>query len=216
MRISNLIQKITTEEPTLHTVNEQPVFLWNVDDLEDEPIIDSVKLEKSGILSKITPQGTDDAEVLAQAPKPDITIAGVKKKAGIVVDITTNVLYRYDSNGNPKKAYQIASGVNGCTERGVRIVTHKEKYPYRTAPKASKRRRNPRDYGPFIICVNKIDTTTGEQSPTGEFIHGCRSYHATFETNPKRYVSHGCMRMDNNVITQLSAEVSAGEIVIIK
>ena len=165
----------------------------------------------------ITPQGTTDKSVLKNAPKPDIIIAGEKKKAGIIVDISTNILYRYDKDGNPTNAYLIASGKKSTpTNKGVRIVTHKEKFPYRGAPRKSKRRRAPKDYGPFIICLNKIDTSTGEQSPTGEFIHGCRSYEKTFESNPERYVSHGCMRMDNDVITALAKEVQNGEIVIIK
>jgi len=68
----------------------------------------------------------------------------------------------------------------------------------------------------MIICLNKIDPKTGEQSSTGEFIHGCRSYEKTFESTPDRYVSHGCMRMDNEVIKALAPTVEKGEIVIIK
>lgn len=165
----------------------------------------------------VTPHGIKDSTALLNAPKPDITIAGEKKKAGIVVDISKNVLYRYDKEGNPVNAYLIASGKKRTpTDKGVRIVTHKEKYPYRGAPRRSKRRRAPKDYGPMIICLNKIDTKTGEQSSTGEFIHGCRSFEKTFESTPGRYVSHGCMRMANEVIAELAPTVEKGEIVIIK
>jgi lipoprotein-anchoring transpeptidase ErfK/SrfK len=165
----------------------------------------------------ITPQGVKDTSILKLAPKPDIVINGEKKKAGIIVDISTNILYRYDKNGNPINAYLIASGKKSTpTDKGVRIVTHKETFPYRGAPRRSKRRRAPRDYGPMIICLNKIDPKTGEQSSTGEFIHGCRSYEKTFESTPDRYVSHGCMRMDNEVIKALAPTVEKGEIVIIK
>ena len=165
----------------------------------------------------ITPQGVKDTSILKLAPKPDIVINGEKKKAGIIVDISTNILYRYDKNGNPINAYLIASGKKSTpTDKGVRIVTHKETFPYRGAPRRSKRRRAPRDYGPMIICMNKIDPKTGEQSSTGEFIHGCRSYEKTFESTPDRYVSHGCMRMDNEVIKDLAPTVEKGEIVIIK
>lgn len=165
----------------------------------------------------ITPQGVKDKAVLKYAPDPNIKIAGENKKAGIIVDIKSNVLYRYDKDGNPINAYLIASGKKSTpTDRGVRIVTHKEVFPYRGAPRKSKRRRAPKDYGPMIICLNKLDPKTGEQSSIGEFIHGCRSYQATFESNPGRYVSHGCMRMDNNVIKELATNVEKGEIVIIK
>ena len=171
----------------------------------------SASLEKS-----ITPQGVKDKSVLKYAPNPDITIAGEKKKAGIVVDISKNILYRYDKDGNPINAYLIASGKKSTpTDKGVRIVTHKEKFPYKSAL-GTKRRRAPRDYGPMIICLKKLDPKTGEQSKTGEFIHGCRSYYNTFEKNPERYVSHGCMRMANEIIKELAPTVEKGEIVIIK
>ena len=166
--------------------------------------------------SSITPQGTVDKAVLAKAPSPDITIAGEKKKAGIVVDLRKNILYRYDENGNAKNAYLIASGAPWSkTDTGVRIVSHIETFPYRTAPVGSKRRRAPKDYGPKILIVNILDPKTGKQSNTGEFIHGCRSYHDTFIKTKDRRISHGCMRMDNDVILALSKEVKPGEIVII-
>ena len=164
----------------------------------------------------ITPQGVKDKSVLKYAPEPDIVIAGEKKKAGIVVDISKNILYRYDKDGNPVNAYLIASGKKSTpTDKGIRIVSNKEKYPYKTAV-GTKRKRNPKDYGPFVLVLKKIDTETGEQTRTGEFIHGCRSYEKTFESTPDRYVSHGCMRMDNDVIKELASIVEKGEIVIIK
>ena len=79
------------------------------------------------------------------------------------------------------------------------------------APKYSKRRRNPSEYGPQIICVNKLDPKTGAQSPTGEFIHG--------NNDPEslgKYSSHGCIRMDNEIIQELAKEVKAGDIVILQ
>ena len=54
--------------------------------------------------------GTSDWSILSKAPNPSITIAGEKKKAVIVVDISTNVLFKYDKSGMPEKAYRIASG----------------------------------------------------------------------------------------------------------
>lgn len=156
--------------------------------------------------------GTTNIHNLIGAPSAEVTIAGVKHNAVIVVDISKNVLYKYDSEGHPEAAYLVASGKkNTPTDVGVRIVTHTETYPYRTAPARSKRRRTPRDYGPKIICLNKIDIKTGEQSPTGEFIHG--------NNNPSsigKYASHGCIRMDNEVIKQLAKEVKRGDIVIIR
>ncbi len=160
----------------------------------------------------IPASGSTDIHKLIGAPSAEVTIAGVKHNAVIVVDISKNVLYKYDNEGHPEAAYLVASGKKSTpTHTGVRIVTHTETFPYKNAPANSKRRRAPRDYGPKIICLNKIDTNTAEQSPTGEFIHG--------NNNPNsigKYASHGCIRMDNEVIKQLSQQVKRGDIVIIQ
>ena len=158
------------------------------------------------------PEGTSDKEVLAGAPNPNINIQGQTKTAKFVVDLSKNVLYKYNIQGKPEMAYMIASGKPSTpTSKGVRVVTHTETYPYRTAPAHTKRRRNPSAYGPKIILLNKIDTKTGEQSDIGEFIHGNNNFDSL-----GLYVSHGCMRMDNEVIKQLAAEAKRGDIVIIK
>ena len=159
-----------------------------------------------------TPTGTENRAVLAGAPSARIEIAGEKKIAKFVVDLSKNILYKYDVQGNAKTAYLIASGKESTpTSKGVRIVTHTETYPYRTAPRGTKRRRSPWAYGPRIICLNKIDPNTGEQAQTGEFIHGTNDL-----SSLGKYASHGCMRMDNDVIKILANEVKRGDIVIIK
>ena len=158
------------------------------------------------------PEGSSDSAVLNAAPNPEISIHGKVQKAVIVVDLSKNVLFKYDSLGVAEKAYLIASGKpNTPTDKGVRIVTHIEKYPYRTAPKSTKRRKNPGAYGPNIICLNKINPDNGEQSRTGEFIHGNSN-----KSSLGKYASLGCIRMDNEVIKQLSKEVKRGDIIIIK
>ncbi len=163
-------------------------------------------------ITTATPKGTDSKTILAGAPSPNIEIAGEKKTAKFVVDLSKNILYKYNVQGKAEMAYLIASGKESTpTSKGVRIVTHTETYPYRTAPRGTKRRRNPRAYGPKIICLNKIDTQTGEQSQTGEFIHGTNDL-----SSLGKYASHGCMRMDNEVIKELSQKVKRGDIVIIK
>ncbi len=160
----------------------------------------------------IPPLGTEEAAVLKNAPKPDITINGEKKKATIIVDLTKNILYRYDKNGEAIKAYLVASGKEKTpTKEGVRVVSHVERYPYKTAPVSTKRRKKPWDYGPRVICLNTIDPKTGKTGSTGQFIHG--------NHNPKslgQYASLGCIRMDNTVIKELAQEVKRGDIVIIK
>ena len=158
------------------------------------------------------PEGTSEKDVLAGAPNPNVKIQGQMKTAKFVVDLSKNILYKYNIQGKPEMAYMIASGKPSTpTSKGVRIVTHTETYPYRTAPAHTKRRRNPSAYGPKIILLNKLDPNTGEKSDIGEFIHGNNNFDSL-----GRYVSHGCMRMDNEVIKQLAAEAKRGDIVIIK
>jgi len=164
------------------------------------------------LLSKdIPPQGSKNKLTLLLAPSPKVRIKGQEKIATIVVDLNKNYLYKYDSNGKAESVYLIASGKQTTpTSTGIRVVSHVENYPYKKAPKSTKRYKNPKDYGPRIIILNKIDPKTGKTNPIGEFIHG--------NNNAKsigKYVSKGCMRMDNEVIKQLSSQVKRGDIVII-
>ena len=171
------------------------------------PVRDELVLNANS--SVVGPQGTTDFIVLTNAPSPDVYVKSELKKAIIVVDLSKNVLYKYDQDGNPTEAFLVASGKKSTpTSTGVRVVSHVETYPYRTAPKATKRRRNPRDYGPKIIILNELNPTNGIQSPCGEFIHG--------NNNPSsigKYASKGCIRMDNEVIKELSTQVQRGDIV---
>ena len=162
--------------------------------------------------TKVPPAGTVEKTILAGAPNPQVSIKGEKKKAAIVVDLTKNILYQYNEDGEAIKAFLVASGKkNTPTKEGVRIVSHVERYPYKTAPASTKRRKKPWDYGPRIICLETIDTKTGKKGSTGQFIHG--------NHNPNslgKYASLGCIRMDNEVIKELSGQVKRGDIVIIK
>ena len=156
--------------------------------------------------------GSNNPSILHSAPNPNIKINGKNEKAKFVINLTKNTLYKYDSNGTPEMAYLVASGKNSTpTHTGVRVVSHVETFPYQNAPRGSKRRQNPRDYGPKIIILDKIDTANGERSPIGEFIHGNRN-----SSTLGKHVSHGCIRMDNDVIMKLSNEVKRGDIVIIQ
>ena len=164
----------------------------------------------------ITPQGTSSDEVLANAPSPSVVVQGKMKRAKIVVDLSKNVLYHYGDNGEPLKAYLIASGRRTGyeptpTHKGLRVVSHKETYPYRTAPPHTKRYKHPKDYGPMVIILDRMDPQTGETSRIGEFIHGNRDASLL-----GRYVSHGCMRMDNDVIRYLAPLMKRGDLVLIK
>ena len=163
-------------------------------------------------VSEISPQGSTGKTILLNAPSPDIEIMGVMRTAAIVVDLSKNILYKYDEFGNAQKAYLVASGKKSSpTDEGIRVVTHIEKYPYRSAPPSTKRRKKPWDYGPRIISVSYTHLRAHETKKTGEFIHG--------NNNPNslgKYASLGCIRMDNEVIKELSTQVKKGDIVILK
>jgi len=56
-----------------------------------------------------------------------------------------------------------------------------------------------------------LNPKTGESHFNGEFIHGTN--------NPNsigKHISHGCIRMDNEIIQELSKQVKRGDIVIIQ
>lgn len=160
----------------------------------------------------ISPAGCRDSLVLANAPSPFVSICDEPQTAAIVVDLERNLLYKYNKLGEAEDVYLIASGAKSTpTHKGVRIVSHVERFPYRGAPRHTKRRRNPRAYGPNVIILNKLNPNDGTQSSIGEFIHGNND-----STSIGKYISNGCMRMDNDVIKQLSSKVKSGDIVVIK
>lgn len=160
----------------------------------------------------IPQEGTSDPKILAYAPSPKVKIEGNMQKATIVVDLSRNALFHYDEKGKPMCAYLIAKGKPSTpTHKGIRIVSHIEKYPYRGAYKGSQRRRTPGAFGPNIIILEKLDVKTGERTPTGEFIHG-----TNVPSSIGKNVSHGCMRMNNEVIKKLAKIIKPDDIVIIK
>lgn len=160
----------------------------------------------------VSVSGTSTDNVLAKAPDPTVEVLGENKKALFVVDITDNILYEYDREGTPLKAYSVATGKPSTpTDTGIRVVSHTETYPYKSAPTTTKRRKYPNDYGPKVIILRVLNPKTGETYSTGEFIHGNK--------DPKslgKHESGGCIRMDNEVIKELSQKVKHGDIVVIK
>lgn len=163
-------------------------------------------------IARVPASGTSDKAVLDEAPSPVVYIAGERKKATIVVDLSKNVLYYYHKTGVPLSAYLVASGRKKYpTDTGIRVVTHIERYPYKTASPKTKRYKKPWDYGPRVICLETVDPKTGSRGKTGEFIHG--------NNNPSslgKYASLGCVRMDNTVIKQMAGLVKPGDIVVMK
>ena len=159
----------------------------------------------------VSPKGTTDEMALLWAPDPTIIIKGQTHVATLVVDLSKNVLYHYDEFGSPKAAYLVASGAIGTpTTKGIRAVTHVESYPYNKAPEHTKRYKNPQNYGPRVICLETVAPKTDKRGVTGEFIHG--------NNNPAslgKYVSQGCIRMDNDVIKKLANEVKRGDFVLV-
>ncbi len=190
-------------------INSKPIndFYQN----DSRPMI-IAELEKDKFELNISPKGTNADSVLRYAPNSEVFIQDELKYAKIVIDLTKNLLYTYSDKGHAENAYLVATGKKSSpTHTGIRRVTHIETYPYKNAPEASKRRKNPNDYGPKIICLETIHPETGVCGITGEFIHG--------NNNPAslgKYASKGCIRMDNSVIKKLAKEVKRGDIVVIR
>ena len=160
---------------------------------------------------EVPPSGTTDSLVLDAAPNPVVFVKGQKRNATIVVDLSKNVLYKYDEEGQPEAAYRIASGKPRTpTDPGLRVVSHVEKYPYKSAPVQTKRHKQPLNYGPRAIILQTVDPKTGRRGSTGEFIHGNNN-----AASIGKYASLGCMRMDNEVIKKLAEQVKKGDLVLI-
>ena len=160
----------------------------------------------------VTPQGITDMGVLLDAPSPKIEVMGKSMLAKLVIDIRKNTLYKYDEDGFPQKAYLVATGARGTrTKAGLRIVTYKEKFPYKGAPKDCKRLNDPYSYGPVIIFFNAVNPKTGRKIYVDQFLHGNGN-----EKSIGRKVSHGCVRTNNNVMrNELSKEVNRGDYVLL-
>lgn len=173
------------------------------------------ELTISGTSAKVTPKGTNDEAVLEQAPSAMVKVAGRVEVARIVVDLEKNYLYTYDENGKPQMAYLIASGKPATpTDKGLRIIRHFEEHPYKTAQAGTVRRRNPDAFGPRIMYLEIVDQNTGKIKPSnGEFIHGNND-----PSSLGKYVSGGCMRMDNEVVQELvdSGQIPRGSYVLIQ
>ena len=155
-------------------------------------------------------------EDLVNAPNPLININGKNINAGIVVDVHSNKLYRYTPDGEIIDGYHVATGILGkngksITDTGIRQVDHIETYPYKSAV-GTKRKRNPKAYGPNVLYLTIVNPKTGEiLGSNGEFIHG--------NNNPASigtHASHGCIRMDNDIIKKFAQEISPGTYVLIK
>jgi lipoprotein-anchoring transpeptidase ErfK/SrfK len=194
--------------PTAHS-ETTPKIESNIN---SEIIIDKIPSAEIESETMPTQLGFED---LVNAPNPKITINGEKINAGIVVDVNSNKLYRYNENGDVIDGFHVATGKIGkngksLTHTGIRKVDHIETYPYKSAV-GTKRQKNPIAYGPKILYLTIVDSKTGEVTGSnGEFIHG--------NSNPNSigtHASHGCVRMDNEVIKKLAKETPTGTYVLI-
>ncbi len=198
LKILSLTTIMTAGATGIKKVNANETFASN-----------TLQTERTDTFKRIvSPEGTDDISVLSNAPSPNIVIAGKNKKAAIVVDVDNHTLYHYDKNGKPLKAYLVATGRKGTkradgkilthgtpTEEGISVVSHIEKYPYRTAPRNTKRRQTPGAFGRRALILLKVNPKTGETSSTGQFVHGNGD-----KSSLGKSVSHACIRMDNDVV----------------
>ena len=188
------------------------VNLSNKQNYDTFEYITPVKQSTNSVQNRIIPEGgTTDAKFMSKAPNPHIVIAGEDKTAVIVVSIKDNLLFKYNKQGKVERVYSVATGKPSTpTKPQVCIVTHKEKHPYRGAPKTTQRWQTPNAFGDYCVCMEIIDTKTGKQRKTGQFLHG---------TNKPESVGHkaskGCMRMFKKDITTIKDQVNRGDIIIV-
>ena len=135
---------------------------------------------------------------------PNIEIAGELVKASVVVDTENNKLYHFDKNGELIKEYDVATGKKSTpTDKGIKKITWFEDYPYKNAPDISKRRKAPWDYGPKVIVLGFVDEETGKITHyNGEFIHGTNKPESI-----GTHASKGCIRMRNEDVLELAAQL---------
>jgi len=209
-RIKTIIGTAAVTAGVLFCPPKVPAKSLGGDTFEKSQYTEIPAMGQEELPSLVPAEGTNSKSILKDAPSPKVFVQGEAKNAKIVVNLSDNILYKYDDNGNAEIAYSVASGKSSTpTKCGVRIVSHIETYPFRGAPPRSKRRRNPGAYGPKIIILDKLDVNTGERSSTGEFIHGTNN-----PSSIGKYISHGCVRMSNEIIKELASEVKRGDIVV--
>ena len=193
-------------QPGIYNDNEKNIFNYDSIDVGD-------KLTISGDSPKVSPKGTNDETLLKQAPNSRVVIAGKEEIVRIVVDTSKNYLYTYDEKGEPTMVYLVATGDKSKgwqTDKGLRKIRHFENAPYENAY-GTVRNANPEAFGPRIMYLEIVDPNTGEVSPSnGEFIHGNND-----ESSLGEYASHGCVRMDNDVVREIvdSGSIPAGSYV---
>ena len=156
---------------------------------------------------------TEIVETENSKRSPEIQVGNYTINPTIVVDKSENTLYFYNSEGYLDSTFPVGLGKQSTpTQVGVRVITGIEDYPYKKAPASTKRRKNPNDYGPKVICLASVDTKTGKIiGSNGQFIHGTKN-----PDSVGKNFSKGCMRMNNEEVKNLASRVSKGQYVLIK
>lgn len=144
---------------------------------------------------------------------PEVQVGEEIIYPAVVVDLSEGRLYYYDYGADLEEVYPIASGkASTPTIPGLKIITGIEEYPYKTAPKSTKRYKNPNDYGTHLLHLSDVDMNTGKiVGSNGQFIHG------TFKRDSiGKKASNGCVRVQNEVIDFLATRLEEGQYVLIR
>lgn len=162
------------------------------------------------VKTEACPCDSIDKEMLCS---PVVEVANDTIYPAVVVDISEGKLYHYNLGAYLEDVYPIASGKKSTpTKPALKVITGIEKYPYKSAPKATKRYKNPNDYGTYLLNLSNIDLATGKITGSdGQFIHGA--------FNPEsigKKVTKGCVRVNNDVIEILADRLSVGQYVLIR
>ncbi len=201
------------QKPLLKAAGIMSVVMLSVLPMQNIQAQNKVKDEFVRAETLIPPGGIHSDMGTFEFPTPQINVGGEFVNAAVVVDLKTNVLYLYDTvDGYPIKAYKVASGKKWTPTRPcIKQIVDFEEYPYKKAP-GSKRSRNPKAYGPKLVRMKIVDSKTGNIiGENGEYIHGNND-----ASSIGKYISHGCIRMDNHAIKELVSQLSIGDYVVFK
>lgn len=144
---------------------------------------------------------------------PAIKVANDTIYPAVVIDKSENMLYSYDLDTVLDSLFTVGLGKSTTpTKTGLRVITSIEDYPYTTAPKSTKRRKAPNDYGSKVICLETVDHATGKTvGSNGQFIHGTNKPDSIGKNQ-----SLGCIRMNNDDVNYLADRLFVGQYVLIK
>lgn len=149
----------------------------------------------------------DDFRPGAVATQP---VAG-QKRVRALVDLSEHRVTVYDAEGKVERVFPVASGAVGTpTDTGLKVVYDKVADPSPIAWKLWPESAG-RAFGDRLLDLSWYDAKTGASSGSGEEMHGTDARNSIGSQ-----ASHGCIRLYNENIEWLYANLQRGDLVLIQ